>query len=66
MTEIIQSFSTVDKKTKEMLFDLLKAMVAANIKIDLPKKNEITEVKHIGQKESVRPIGRKKVPGNSH
>ncbi len=66
VTAIIQSFSTVDKKTKEMLFDLLKAMVAANIKIDLPKKNEITEVKHIGQKESVRPIGRKKVPGNSH
>ena len=66
VTAIIQSFSTVDKKTKEMLFDLLKAMVAANIKIDLPKKNEIIEVKHIGQKESVRPIGRKKVPGNSH
>ncbi len=66
VTAIIQSFSAVDKKTKEMLFDLIKAMVAANIKIELPKKNEVTEVKQIGQKEAVHPIGRKKVPGNSH
>lgn len=45
VTAIIQSFNAMDKKTKEMLFALVKAMVAANIKIELPKKAEAKEEK---------------------
>lgn len=41
---IVQSLGTMDKKTKEMLFALVKAMVTANIKRE-PLKKEKTDVK---------------------
>ena len=50
VTAMIQSFNSMDKKTKEMLFALVKAMVAANIKKELPKKvpdNNIDKKKRI-------------------
>lgn len=67
VTAIIQSFHTMDKKTKDMLFALVKAMVAANIKIELPKKTEgKVEKKPEPVKEPILIAGRKKVPRNSH
>lgn len=66
ITAMIQSFSAMDKKTKDMLFALVKAMVSANIKKESSKKGEPTEIKQIGSKGPVRTVGRKKLPGNSH
>lgn len=67
ITAIIQSFHTMDKKTKDMLFALVKAMVTANIKIELPKKTEAkVEKKPEPVKEPILIAGRKKLPGNSH
>lgn len=66
MTAMLQSFSAMDKKTKEMLFALIKAMVAANIRIELPRKTEGKEEKRphgkTESKETVLVTGRKKVP----
>lgn len=64
ITAIIRSFNTLDKKTKDMLFDLIKAMVAANIKRELPKRAEAEEAKKIENKEAVVFAGRKKLPGS--
>ncbi len=66
ITTIIQSFNAMDKKTKDMLFNLIKAMVAANVKKESPKKGESEEVKEAGSERTVRTIGRKKLPENSH
>jgi len=66
VTAIIQSFNATDKKTKEMLFALVKAMVAANMKIELPKKSEEKEEKKAEVlKEPIVLAGRKKLPGKS-
>ncbi len=62
ITAIIQSFSAVDKKTKDMLFDLVKAMVSANVKKESSKKSEPAEIKSIESKGPVRSVGRKKLP----
>lgn len=62
VTAIIQSFSTVDKKTKDMLFALVKAMVSANMKRDSVKKSGQEETKQIGSVGMVRSVGRKKLP----
>ena len=66
ITTIIQSISAMDKKTKEMLFALVKAMVSANIKKESSKKSEPAETKMPESKGRVRTVGRKKIPGNSH
>ncbi len=63
---IIHSFGTVDKKTKDMLYNLIKAMVSANIKKDTSKKSERKEEKKQKEKEKTTSTGRKKVPGNTH
>jgi len=56
----------MDKKTKEMLFNLIKAMVSANVKKESPKKAEPEEAKDTGTGRVVRTIRRKKLPQNSH
>ncbi|MBQ8316205.1 MAG: DUF2974 domain-containing protein [Lachnospiraceae bacterium] len=66
ITSIIQSFNAMDKKTKEMLFDLIKAMVGANVKKESLKTTEPAGGKAFGSEGTVRLIGRKKIPGNSH
>lgn len=66
VTAIIQSFNALDKKTKDMLFDLIKAMVSANRKKETSKKSEPEEIKQIGSAGPARSVGRKKLPGNSH
>ena len=66
ITSIIQSLSTMDKKTKDMLFDLIKAMVAANVKKETPKKAEQEDAKDNGAGRAIRTVGRKKLPQNSH
>ncbi len=66
ITTIIQSFNAMDKKTKDMLFNLIKAMVAANVKKESPKKSEPELMKELGNVGEVRMIGRKKIPENSH
>lgn len=66
ITAIIQSFNAVDKKTKEMLFALVKVMVSANMKKESSKKNEPTEANRIGSAGPIRSIRRKKLPGNAH
>ena len=66
ITSIIQSFNAMDKKTKEMLFDLIKAMVGANVKKESLKTTEPADGKAFGSEGTVRLIGRKKIPGNSH
>jgi len=66
ITSILHSFSSMDKKTKDMMFDLIKAMVTANVKKELPKKSEAEDEKEAGNSSSVRTIGRKKLPENSH
>lgn len=66
ITTIIQSINAMDKKTKEMLFALVKAMVSANIKKDSSKKSKPTEIKMTETKGQVRTVGRKKIPENSH
>ena len=63
---IIQSFNAVDKKTKDMLIDLIKAMVAANMKKEAPKKEKPEEIKQIGSAGPAKSVGRKKLPGNAH
>ena len=62
ITAMIQSFSAVDKKTKDMLFDLVKAMVSANVKKESSKKGEPEETKQIGSAGPARSVGRKKLP----
>ncbi len=64
VTSILHSFGTMDKKTKDMLFALIKAMVAANIKVELPKKIEVKENKRAENKEVFVLAGRKSLPGN--
>jgi len=66
ITSIIQSVNAMDKKTKEMLFNLIKAMVSANVKKESPKKAEPEEAKDTGTGRVVRTIRRKKLPQNSH
>ena len=66
ITAIIQSFSAMDKKTKDMLFALVKAMVSASRKKETSKKSESEEIKQIGSAGPARLVGRKKLPGNSH
>ena len=66
ITSIIQSFNAMDKKTKEMLFDLIKAMVGANVKKESLKTTEPAGGKVFGSEGTVRLIGRKKIPGKSH
>ena len=66
ITSIIQSFNAMDKKTKEMLFDLIKAMVGANVKKESLKTTEPAVGKAFGSEGTVRLLGRKKIPGNSH
>lgn len=63
---IIQSFGAADKKTKDMLFDLIKVMVAANMKKEPSKKEEPEELKQIGSAGPAKFVGRKKLPGNAH
>lgn len=62
ITTIIQSINAMDKKTKEMLFALVKAMVSANRKKESSKKSEPTEAKMPESKGRVRMVGRKKLP----
>ncbi len=38
VTMILRSYNTIDKKAKDMLFALIKAMVATNVKLELPQK----------------------------
>lgn len=66
VTTIIQSFNALDKKTKDMMFDLIKAMVSSNLRKESSKKSETEETKQIGSMGPVRTVGRKKIPGNSH
>ena len=66
ITTIIQSISAMDKKTKDMLYHLIKAMVAANVKKESSKKIEPEAVKEAGNERTMRTIGRKKIPGNLH
>lgn len=40
ITSILHSVNSMDKKTKDMLFDLIKAMVGANVKSEVSKKGE--------------------------
>lgn len=66
VTTIIQSFNALDKKTKDMMFDLIKAMVSSNLRKESSKKSETEETRQIGSMGPVRTVGRKKIPGNSH
>ena len=66
ITGIIRSYNAMDKKAKDMLFALLKAMVATNIKIELPKKAELKLEKKAEKKETPTITGRKKLPLNQH
>lgn len=45
VTAIIRSYNTMDKKAKEMLLALIKAMVSINLKLELPQKSAKKELK---------------------
>ncbi len=63
---MIHSFGSMDKKTKDMLYDLIKVMVSANIKKEPSKKSKAKGETKQAEKEKTSSVGRKKVPGNSH
>lgn len=70
VTAMLRSYNTMDKKAKDMLFALLKAMVATNLKIELPQKNAAKEAlrldKEDEKKEPILLAGRKQFPRNLH
>ena len=62
ITAIILSFNAMDKKTKDMLFDLIKAMMGVSVKKDTSKKDEPENIRESGNEKTLRIKGRKKVP----
>lgn len=66
ITGIIRSYNAMDKKAKDMLFALLKAMVATNMKMELPKRADLKTEKKTERREAPVSVGRKKLPENQH
>lgn len=60
ITAIILSFNAMDKKTKDMLFDLIKAMMGVSVKKDTSKKDEPENIRESGNEKTLRIKGRKK------
>lgn len=51
---IIRSYNTMDKKAKEMLLALIKAMMGLNVKREVPQKAAKKEIKEKGEKEEAK------------
>ncbi len=51
---IIRSYNTMDKKAKEMLLALIKAMMGLNVKREVPQKTAKKEIKEKGEKEEAK------------
>ncbi len=66
ITGILRSYNTMDKKVKDMLYALLKAMVATNVKPELLKKTGVKEERKMTKKEEKKIIGQNSISGNLH
>lgn len=70
ITAMLRSYNTMDKKAKDMLFALLKAMVATNLRIELPQRGSVKEAAQLNKedvkKEPMLLAGRKQFPKNLH
>ena len=66
ITAMLQSFNAMDKKTKDMLFDLIKAIMGINVKKEAPKKLEPEKVRETRNRRAVGAMLREKLPQNSH
>jgi len=65
ITSMLHSLNGMDKKTKEILFDFIKAMVSVRRKKESSHKKEQEEIE-VREKGSTAQRARKKLPGKSH
>lgn len=60
VTAIIRSYNTMDKKAKDMLLALIKAMVSINLKLELPQKAAKKELKEKGETKKIEARTKRK------